>query len=42
MVVNDDELHIFPVDGFLEQLNAFLQQVQAVAGGNDDGHRQLR
>ncbi len=41
VVVDDDEPGVLPIDGFIEQLDAFLQQVQAVAGGDDDRHRQL-
>ncbi len=41
MVVGDDELHVHPINRFVEQLDALLQQVQAVAGRDDDRHRQF-
>jgi hypothetical protein len=37
VVVNDDELGVAPVHRLVEQLDALLQEVQAVARGDDDG-----
>jgi len=37
VVVHDDQFHVAPVHRLAEQLHAFLEQVEAVAGRDDDG-----
>jgi hypothetical protein len=38
VVVDDDELGEAPVHRLVEQLDALLKEVQAIARGDDDGH----
>ena len=42
VIVDDHQLRMAPVHGLIEPFNAFLQQVQPVAGGDDNRHRQAR
>ena len=38
MIIDDEEFYIAPIDCFIQSLDALLQEVQFIAGRDDDGN----